>query len=57
MMNIPPGDVQTMSLWEYEALLYHWNEAHGGSESGDPPDAKTAMKVLDLINANPALTH
>jgi hypothetical protein len=49
--------IDTMSLWEYEALLYHWNEAHDTSGEVDAPDPEVAQRVLDMINANPLLTH
>lgn len=43
-------------MWEYEALLYHWNEAHS---TGDvqAPDPATAIPLLDRINADPRLTQ
>ncbi len=55
MMNIPPAAAETMDLWEYEALLFHWNDAHGGGEP-DLPDRETAQAILDRANADPRLT-
>lgn len=40
-----------MSLWEYEARLYHWNEAHGGDEDGgERPDPRTMQGMVDRLN-------
>lgn len=46
-----------MSLWEYEALLFHWNEAHDLNGGADAPDPQVAMKILDRANDTLALTH
>lgn len=56
MMNIPPSEAKALSLWEYESLLYHWNEAHGGSDD-DAPDPEVAIPLLERINADKRLTH
>lgn len=55
MMNIPPSEVERMSLWDYEALLYNWNEAHDAGDV-EPPDAEQAQALMDRINADPRLT-
>lgn len=54
MMNIGPGDARTLSLWEYEALLHHWNEAHGSSDV-KPPDHEMTQRLIDQINSDPRL--
>lgn len=43
-----------MSLWEYEALLQHWNKAHG-SDDVEAPDHARTQKLIDRINADPRL--
>lgn len=48
--------VESMSLWEYEGLVYQWNEAQGGSDI-EAPDPEIAIPLLDRINADPRLTH
>lgn len=57
MMNIPGDEARRMSLWEYEARLYHWNEAHNTSDDVEAPDPEMVMPLLDRINADPRLTH
>jgi hypothetical protein len=54
-MNIPPSEAKALSLWEDEALLWNWNEAHNVEGDG-PPDPETTQALLDKINADPRLT-
>lgn len=54
MMNIPPSDAKAMSLWEYEALLHHWNSAHK-TDDVQAPDHESTQKLIDRINADPRL--
>lgn len=55
MMNIPPSEAKQLSLPEYDAILYHWNDAHRGGDL-DAPDPDVAMPMIDAINADPRLT-
>lgn len=56
MMNFAGGPDE-VDLWWYEALLFHWNESHGGGDDKIAlPDAATVQARLDLINADPRLT-
>lgn len=57
MMNIPPEQAAQLSLWEYEALLWHWNEAHSSGEDIEAPDPEIAMAILERANLNLALIH
>lgn len=57
MMGVSREDALQLSLWEYEARLWHWNEAHKMGDEVEAPDADRAMKVLDLINSDPRLTN
>lgn len=57
MMGIGPGDARELSLWDYEALLYHWNDAHQSGDDVEAPDPARALAMLDRINADPRLTH
>lgn len=41
MMNIGPEACGRLSLWEYGALLWHWNQA-------PDPDAKKHSGPIDL---------
>lgn len=56
MMGIPPQAAETIDLWEYEALLHHWNESHGGGEEADLPDREISQAILDRANSDPRLT-
>lgn len=55
MMNIPPGEAKALTLWEYEALLHHWNAAHSTGDDVEPPDPATTQKLIDMINSDPKL--
>jgi hypothetical protein len=53
-MNVPPSEAKQLSLYEYEALLWNWNEMH--SPGDDAPDPETTMILIDRINADARLT-
>lgn len=55
MMNIPPSEAKALPLEEYEMLLFHWNDAHGGGDDVAPPDHDKTQKLIDRINADPKL--
>jgi hypothetical protein len=57
MMNVPPSEANKLSLWEYEALLHHWNEAHDADPDVDAPDPAVVIPMLERINADPRLIH
>lgn len=57
MMGVTVSDARSLSLWEYEALLHHWNRAHGGEEPIDPEDAEATVARLAEINLDPRFTH
>jgi hypothetical protein len=57
MMNIPPADARKMCIYEYEARLFHWNEAHDIGSDDEAPDPEFVMPLLDRINADPRLTN
>ncbi len=57
MMNVPPSEARCLSLWEYEALLHGWNEAHSAGDDVEAPDPAKALALLDRINSDPRLTH
>lgn len=56
MMGLGRADTDTMSLWEYEARLFHWNEAHGSGDDIGAPDPATAQRIIDMANKDPRLT-
>jgi hypothetical protein len=45
-MNIPPSELKAMTWWEYQGLLWHWNERHTPpeDEAVEAPDADFVMK-------------
>jgi hypothetical protein len=55
MMGLGKADTETMSLWEYESRLYHWNEAHGDGNDITPPDPELTQRLIDKINSSPEL--
>jgi hypothetical protein len=55
MMNIGPTEARALSLWEYEALLHHWNEAHSAGDDVKAPDHDKTQKLIDMINLDPKL--
>lgn len=58
-MNIPPGEADRLSLLDYEELLWNWNEMHERDEESDsePFDRERARLMVDMVKANPLLTH
>jgi hypothetical protein len=56
MMNVPPSEAKALSLWEYEAILHHHNEAHGGGDV-EPPVPEVAMAILERANSDPRLVN
>jgi hypothetical protein len=57
MMNVPPSEAAKLSLHDYEAMLWNWNEAHRGKDDIEPPDPVLTMERLAKINADRRLTH
>lgn len=55
-MNIAPSEANKLSLWEYEAILWHWNDAHSIKDDLEAPDPEAAMALLEKINSDPRLT-
>lgn len=53
MMNIAPSEAKALTLWEYDSLLHHWNEAH--STEVQPPDHAKTQALIDKINLDPKL--
>jgi hypothetical protein len=51
MMGLGKAETDNMSLWEYEARLYHWNDAHDGGEDIDLPDRAATQRMIDKINS------
>jgi hypothetical protein len=56
MMNCS-SEGPAFSLEEYEARLFHWNEAHNTGTNDDAPDGEEAMRVLAAANSDERLIH
>jgi hypothetical protein len=47
-MQIAPGELRKMSLWEFSAMIKGWNAAH---ETGKPALTETEQdELFDFIN-------
>lgn len=55
MMHIPPSEARHLSYYDYQALLWNWNDSQTRTEV-EPPDGETTMALLDRINSDPRLT-
>ncbi|MGJ0508934.1 MAG: hypothetical protein ACR652_17760 [Methylocystis sp.] len=53
---MPPSEAKALSMWEYEALLWNWNDAHDLDADASAPDPEVTQALLDKINADPRLT-
>lgn len=53
-MNIPPSEAKQLSYYEYQSILWNWNDMH--STEDEAPDPERAIAMLDRINADPRLT-
>jgi hypothetical protein len=45
MMAIPPSEARSLSWWEYQALLWNWNDRHVQEDKEDPAEAPDAAFV------------
>ncbi len=55
MMHLPPSEAKALSMWEYEAMLHGWNEAHRSGDDVEAPDPDKTQKLIDRINLDPKL--
>jgi len=41
MMGIPPSEAKALTWWEYQAMLWNWNDRHSTDEQEEveAPDA------------------
>lgn len=57
-MNVQPSELDAMTLWQYEALLARWNEAHQSEEDAIPPmPVEEFMEMEQYFMDNPHLLH
>lgn len=53
MMNIPPSEANALGLWEYEALIWNWNQLH--KSEPDAPTYQETQAMIDALKAQPEL--
>lgn len=46
MGGIPPSEVKAMTWWEYQGLLWNWNDRHKGPDDSEPAEAPDAGFVM-----------
>lgn len=49
-MGIPPSEAKALTLYEYQALLHGWQQAHPTEEVIEPPsieEAEARMRRLE----------
>ncbi|MEC9067806.1 MAG: hypothetical protein VX569_11065 [Pseudomonadota bacterium] len=49
-MGIPPSEAKALTLYEYQALLHGWEQAHPTEEAIEPPsieEAEARMRRLE----------
>jgi hypothetical protein len=51
MMGIQPSEVKELTWWEYQALLWNWNDRHTPDEDreAEAPDADFVARHMALI--------
>lgn len=47
MMGIAPSEAKRLSWWEYQAILWNWNDRHE-IDKEEPPEPPTPESVLAL---------
>lgn len=59
MMGLSPDDLKSLSWWEYQALLWTWNERHqtDAEQSVEPPDAAFVDRFFDRLGAAGIVVH
>jgi hypothetical protein len=48
MMGIPPSEARQLSWWEYQAILWNWNDRHDTGDNKDPVEPPSDESVLAL---------
>jgi hypothetical protein len=45
MMNIQPSELGALLWWEYQGVLWNWNDRQPGSEAGEvePPEMNDVL--------------
>jgi hypothetical protein len=45
-MGVQPSEAKRLSLYEYQAILFRWEEAHRTDEQVEPPSVDEAMEMF-----------
>lgn len=53
MMNVPPSEADDLGLWEYQAMIYHWNKLHQTEPDG--PSTAETQAMIDALKADPEM--
>jgi hypothetical protein len=51
MMAIPPSEAKKLTWWEYQALLWNWNDRHdtGQEEPVEPPSPENVLALSHRV--------
>jgi hypothetical protein len=56
-MGLSLTEAAALSLYDYEELLWNWNEAHETSSGVAPPDPEKWNLVRDRLNSDPRFVN
>jgi hypothetical protein len=56
-MHIPPNVARDMTLWEYEATLVQWNNAHETDHDPEPASEEQVRATYAYFEAHPELLN
>jgi hypothetical protein len=48
MMGIQPSEAKRLTWWEYQGLLWNWNDRHSTEKDEPAPEPPSAESVLAL---------
>lgn len=52
MGGMPPSEAKRLTLWEYQALLHNWEQAHStGEEKPEPPSIEETERRRQALEA------
>lgn len=51
MMSIPPSEARELTWWEYQAMLWNWNDRHSTDEQdeAEAPDADFVARQFERL--------
>lgn len=58
MMNIPPSEAKRLCWWEYQAILWNWNDRHKvEDEPAEAPDAAFVERRQERLAKTMKVLH